>query len=347
MLDNVFVTKIKKIGIFVLAFTLLFVLFFYSLKYTLPFVLGFLIALSTKRFNRFLQKKLKISAGVSSIVTTTIIFTILGIIVTLVIYKVTSESILLLSKIPSIDNMVVYIDKLIIKITEMVGQVDPLVVSKAYEYLETLGSQLLDVTIRVLNTILSAVISLPSVLLIAVITFIATFMFSKDFRLFSGNFYSIFSSEGKSKMKSIIEEGIAMIIGYAKAYSLVVFITFMEVLVGLSILRVDFAVILSILCAILDILPVIGIVLVFIPLVIYNFYIGKSMIAIGLIVLYLVVTVVRQIIEPKLVSQTLDIHPLMILAAIFIGLNLSGFIGMIYFIALMVAYKVLVKVKVI
>ena len=137
-----------------------------------------------------------------------------------------------------------------------------------------------------------------------------------------------------------------MTVGYVKAYSLVVFITFAQVLVGFSLLKIDFAVILSIVCALFDILPVIGMILIFIPLIIYNFIIGESFVAIGLIVLFLVVTVVRQIIEPKIVSQTLDIHPLMILAAIFIGLKVSGFLGMIYFISLLVGYKVLDKVKV-
>ena len=346
MLDTVFITKLKRTGIFILVFTLLFVLFFYTLRYTLPFVLGFFIALTTKRFNFFLQKRLKISSGISAIITTTIVFVILTFIVTLVIYKVTSESILLLAKIPSIDSMVVYIDKLFVEITEIVGQIDPVVVSKIYGYLQTLLSQLVNITIKALNTVLSAVLSLPSVLLIAVITFIATYLFSKDLKVFSGRFYSVFSTDGKSKMENIIKEGISMTIGYAKAYSLVVFITFVQVLIGFSLLKIDFAVILSIICALFDILPVIGMILIFIPLIIYNFVIGKSFVAIGLIVLFLVVTVVRQIIEPKIVSQTLDIHPLMILAAIFIGLKVSGFVGMIYFIALLVGYKVLAKVKV-
>lgn len=347
MLDSIFVTKLKKIGIFVVIFTLLFALFFFTLKYTLPFVLGLLIALSTKKFNLFLQKRLKISSGISSIITTTIVFSILGTIITLIVYKATSESILLLARMPSIEIISVYIDKLLIDITELIGQIDPVVVNKIYEYLQALLSQVLSIAGGILNSILSVVISLPTMFLIAVITFIATYLISKDYRLFSNSFYSIFSKDGKSKMRSIIESSISMTIGYAKAYSIVVFITFVEVLIGLSILNINYALIISILCAIFDMLPIIGMIMIFIPIILYNFYIGKSIVAIGVIVLFIVVTVVRQIIEPKIVSQTLDLHPLLILAAIFIGLKVSGVIGMIYFIALLVAYKVLVKVEVI
>lgn len=347
MLDKMFLIRLKKIGIFVVIFTVLFILFFLTLKFTLPFVLGFTIALSTKSFNQFLQKKLKMSAGLSSIITTTIVFSILGVIVTLAIYKATSETVLLLSKMPNIDSISKYIDMLIKEITEIIGQIDPFVVQKLYEYLNTILTQLLSISIRVLNTLLSYIISLPAVLLIAVITFLATYLFSKDLRQFSNKFYGVFSKEGETKMRSIVESSIAMTIGYAKAYLLLVFITFVIVFIGFLLLDIDFALILGFLCAALDILPVVGMIIIFIPLIIYHLFAGNTLTAILLAVLFLFIQVARQAIQPKVLSQTLDIHPLLILAAIFIGVSVSGVLGMIYFIALLVAYKVLEKVNVI
>lgn len=347
MLDKMFLIRLKKIGIFVVIFTVLFILFFLTLKFTLPFVLGFTIALSTKSFNQFLQKKLKMSAGLSSIITTTIVFSILGVIVTLAIYKATSETVLLLSKMPNIDSISKYIDMLIKEITEIIGQIDPFVVQKLYEYLNTILTQLLSISIRVLNTLLSYIISLPAVLLIAVITFLATYLFSKDLRQFSNKFYGVFSKEGETKMRSIVESSIAMTIGYAKAYLLLVFITFVIVFIGFLLLDIDFALILGFLCAVLDILPVVGMIIIFIPLITYHLFAGNTFTAILLAVLFLFIQVARQAIQPKVLSQTLDIHPLLILAAIFIGVSVSGVLGMIYFIALLVAYKVLEKVNVI
>jgi sporulation integral membrane protein YtvI len=347
MLDKLYINKFKKFGIFLVSFTILFVLFFLTLKYTVPFVLGFIIALSTKRANLFLQRKLKISSGLSSIITTSIVFAVLGVVIILLVYKATAETILLLSKIPSIDNLSLYIEKFLLEITDIIGQIDPKVVNKLYEYLQTLLSGLLGIGIRVLNKILSIVLSLPSMFIIAIISFIATYFISKDYSLFSSKFYSIFSSEGKIKMKSIVESSISMTIGYAKAYMIVLFITFVQTFIGFSLLNINYSLILSIICAVLDLLPVVGTIMIYIPLIIYNFYIGRTFIAIGLIILYLFITIMRQIIEPKIVSTTLDLHPILTLAAIFIGLKVSGFVGMIYFISLLVAYKVLVKVNVI
>ena len=248
---------------------------------------------------------------------------------------------------PNIDSISNYIDMLIKEITEIIGQIDPFVVQKLYEYLNTILTQLLSISIRVLNTLLSYIISLPAVLLIAVITFLATYLFSKDLRQFSNKFYGVFSKEGETKMRSIVESSIAMTIGYAKAYLLLVFITFVIVFIGFLLLDIDFALILGFLCAVLDILPVVGMIIIFIPLIIYHLFAGNTLTAILLAVLFLFIQVARQAIQPKVLSQTLDIHPLLILAAIFIGVSVSGVLGMIYFIALLVAYKVLEKVNVI
>ena len=123
-------------------------------------------------------------------------------------------------------------------------------------------------------------------------------------------------------------------------------ITFIETLIGFLILGIDYALILSFLAAFMDVLPIIGVSVVYIPLAIYHFLIGNTFIGIGILVLLVLVTVVRQILEPKLISTTLDIHPILTLAAIFIGIKVYGFIGMIYLITLIIFYKILEKSQV-
>lgn len=346
MLDKLFTIKLRRTIIYAIIFTLLFVVFTKTLRYTLPFVLALVIALSTKKFNLYLQKKLKMSNGLASIITTTLVFTVLIVLLTLIVYKLTSEAILLITRIPSLDSMTDYINIFLNKLTELMGQIDEGVIVRIYTYLETLLRQVITRTGKIINGLITTVIKIPNVLLVFVITFIATYIISKDYSIFNQNFYSIFSDDGKEKMRNIIQSAIDMTIGYIKAYALVVFITFMQVLIGFLIFKIDFAFILSVLCAFLDLLPIVGIIIIFIPLIVYNFIIGNNFVAIGLIVLFILVQVVRQIIEPKIVSTTIDVHPLLILASIFIGLKLNGFVGMIYFIALIVGYKILVKVNV-
>ena len=84
-----------------------------------------------------------------------------------------------------------------------------------------------------------------------------------------------------------------------------------------------------VLCGVLDILPYVGTIIVFIPIIIYNIIMKKFLIAFGLICLYLLVQVLREILEAKFLSSKLEIHPLVILLSLYIGINLFGILGIV------------------
>lgn len=98
---------------------------------------------------------------------------------------------------------------------------------------------------------------------------------------------------------------------------------------GFLILEIDNAVFLGVLCGILDILPYVGTVLVFLPLVIYKIYLKQYVIAVGLVFLYVLLQFSRQLMETKFMSNKLNIHPLMILLSLYIGGKIFGIIGLI------------------
>lgn len=112
-----------------------------------------------------------------------------------------------------------------------------------------------------------------------------------------------------------------------KIQGLLVMISTMEIMIGFFILKVPNFFILSIVCGILDILPYVGTIIVFIPIIIYNIIMKNFLIAFGLICLYILVQVIREILEAKFLSSTLEIHPLVILLSIYIGVNLFGLLG--------------------
>ena len=104
-------------------------------------------------------------------------------------------------------------------------------------------------------------------------------------------------------------------------------ITFIELLIGLFILRIDYALLLSAVIALLDMLPIIGTGTVLVPWSIYEFISGDLYIGVGLLILYLIITVFRNIIEPRIIGKQMGLHPLIALISVFIGLKLMGFIG--------------------
>jgi len=93
-------------------------------------------------------------------------------------------------------------------------------------------------------------------------------------------------------------------------------------------------------------MPVLGPGTVLIPTGTIFIISGDYIRGIGIYATYLVILVVRQILEPKVVSSSLGIYPLAVIIAIFVGLKAFGFIGMIFTLFLVVFYVVLQKVGV-
>ena len=119
-----------------------------------------------------------------------------------------------------------------------------------------------------------------------------------------------------------------------KSYTTIIFITFAEVAIGLNVMQMfdiykgSHVIVISILIALLDILPVFGTGTVLIPWAVYSFIMGDTPFAIGLIVMYVLISVIRQVIEPHLVAMNVGVHPILTLAGMYIGIQLFGVIGL-------------------
>ena len=120
----------------------------------------------------------------------------------------------------------------------------------------------------------------------------------------------------------------------AKAYLLLILITFTEMMLGLGLLKITglydggYIFIISLITAIVDILPVLGTGTILIPWGIWSLLTGKIGFGIGIIVLYVIITVIRQTIEPKLVASQLGLPAFVTIIAMYLGTQLFGFIGL-------------------
>ena len=99
--------------------------------------------------------------------------------------------------------------------------------------------------------------------------------------------------------------------------------------IGFTLLRVDRPIFLAIFGAIIDILPYVGTIIVFIPIIIYNIIMKNYFMAIGFILLYMILTIIKEILEAKFLSNKLELHPLIVFLSIYIGVNIFGLLGMI------------------
>ena len=104
-------------------------------------------------------------------------------------------------------------------------------------------------------------------------------------------------------------------------------LTFFELTIGLHILGIENALVIAFLIAIFDVLPVLGTGGIMLPWILISFLNNQVKTGVGLLILYLVITGIRNIIEPKIVGKQIGLHPLLMLMCMYLGARLFGFLG--------------------
>ena len=109
---------------------------------------------------------------------------------------------------------------------------------------------------------------------------------------------------------------------------MIISITFFELLAGFFLMRQPYALVLALLIAIVDALPILGVGTVLVPWAVICLFSGETGMAISLCVLYGVILVVRNVVEPRIVGGQLGLHPFVALLCIYFGYRIAGFAGM-------------------
>jgi len=343
--------KVDKISIFFVIYTFVFVIFFETIDYTLPFVIALILASLLKLPTRYLMKKFKIKNTIASLFTTTIFFTLIVILLSLITATIASESIQLGKTIQTY----VTLNKNIIlnffsNLQNYYKNLDPSIINNIESNITSYITKFINVgmnsSTKIFSQTLSLVSIIPYALMVLLFTILTTYFFTKDLSSTNRKKFILIAPKSEDRIRYIFDEAKKMLKNYLLSYLLIITITFLETLFVFLIFRVKYAVTLSILCGIFDLLPILGIGSIYLPLIIIFFFSNNIIAALGLLISYIIITIVRQIIEPKIVSSSLGIHPVAVLASIFIGLKANGIAGMLFCMFFLVFYNILKKVKV-
>lgn len=174
----------------------------------------------------------------------------------------------------------------------------------------------------------SLITSVPNFFISVVICVIASFFIMIDYDKITDYALGMMNDEIKYyylEIKSFLVNKVFIII---KAYLKIMTITFVELFIGFTIIGLDNAFVIALSIAIFDILPVFGTGGIMIPWIIICLLQQKFILGLELFVIYIVVTIIRNIIEPKIVGAELGLHPLVILASMLIGVRFFGVLGL-------------------
>ena len=181
--------------------------------------------------------------------------------------------------------------------------------------------------------VISTASRIPSILISIVVTVVLSCFMTADYDIITRFVYCQFPKEKRkdlTRAKQLLKLNLGKM---AKAYALIMVVTFTEVFIGLTILKMiglfnsSYIAVIAVVTSIVDVIPVLGTGTIVLPWAAYSLIVGDYGMAIGLLILYATVTVIRQIVEPKLVAGQLGLPPFVTLIAMYLGLKIIGVLG--------------------
>jgi sporulation integral membrane protein YtvI len=177
--------------------------------------------------------------------------------------------------------------------------------------------------------LLTATVSLlPGLFAFIMIAAIATYLISSDRYLIKEFLYRFLSLNTQSKTTKIFNQLVKILLGFLRAYLILISITAVLTMILLQILGVDYVLTIGMIVGFLDMLPILGPGLLFVPWIFIEFMLGHTKLGIGLLTIYLFISLVRQFTEPKIIGENIGLHPLITLMALYFGLKLWGGVGL-------------------
>lgn len=334
-------------------------LFYLAIKYALgivwPFVVAFFLAMLLQRPVNFLSTKTPLKRGISSVIMVLFVLVIVGSILGLIIGRIVIE-------------LKGFFDYLLIKMEDAPAFVDQIQawLSDTFSFLpKSLHESIMTATENFLNrlmgieakasadaiqaesngidfSLLSSPLGavwgtakqIPMIAVGVLVCVVSCCFMTTDYRTLRDMILSQLSQKRQSAVIRTKQVTFSTLGKMGKAYSIILFVTFMEMLLGLSFLKLihvydsGYIFAIAFITAVVDIIPVLGTGTILIPWALWSLFTGDVGLGIGLLVVYAIISVIRQVIEPKLVASQLGLPPFVTIMAMYIGSQLFGFIGL-------------------
>lgn len=304
------------------------------ISFFMPFVIAFFISSIANPIVRFMEKKIKIARKYSSVI---MIVLVLGAIVG-VLYLLGS---FLVKQVLNLydDRFVIYNElvTLLDNFTDNLGGVFAMLPIGLQENLNNLQDSLASwaesfltgIELPGISAVGSYVGNVVDVIFVSIITILAAYFLTAERDNMADWLSRVMPESVKKYYKMIVDSFKKAVGGYFKAQFKIMIILVIIMFIGFEILDISYSFLLAFVIAFLDFLPVFGTGAVFWPWLVVDIVVGDYKQAIFLGIMYLVCQLVKQILQPKMVGDSVGINPLAALLYMFVGYRLGGIIGMI------------------
>ncbi|MDN5326950.1 MAG: hypothetical protein PWP41_1646 [Moorella sp. (in: firmicutes)] len=297
----------------------------------LPFALAALLAAIIDPAVNLLEEKLKIGRGWAVITTLLLVLAIMGVALFYLLANLIVELESLVLNLPAqARSLGAILQDYFYRLQGFYfgGNLPPDILSSFQSLLNNAVNVLKGILTQIVQVLVIIVSSLPDLFIFVIITLVATYFFSRDKELILRTLLRVMPAGWRERTSRVFNSLGQAIIGYLRAEILLISLQMTQSVLGLLILKVDYALTLAFLIGLADLLPIVGPGTVFIPWIIIEFILGHYGLGLALLILYAFIIILRQVLQPKLVAVNLGLHPLTTLIALYAGLKLLGVVGL-------------------
>ena len=303
----------------------------YLIPYTAPFIIAWVIASLLQKIVKWLNERLQMKRGIGTMLSMVVVLSALGWGMTTIVRKVFIQANNLYQKIPLFREDIL---EMFNNISDKTRHLFSALPFKSVVSLEKVVDQLLQNLATFLGSFLSkgsinVVSKLPNILFFTIITLLSIFFMTRDYNKIAKFINAQVPVSMAGKMRMLKVDLIKALGGYVRTQLILMCITSTICIVGFLVLRIHNGIVLAFAVGIFDALPMFGSGAILIPWALYNVILGQYSVGLGLGAIYALIVVIRQTIEPRVLSNQIGVYTLVTLMAMYIGFKFIGVLGLI------------------
>lgn len=305
-----------------------------AIVFFMPFVIGWCISAIAAPVVNWLEKHFKIVKKLGSALIVVLVIGLIVLLIYLAVSRLVTEVGDLLKNIPDLYEQLANglsqigqsMSGLFARLPEEVRSGFQTMMSNLNEYMGDLISKIGEPTVTAAGNL---AMRLPFFLVSVLVSVISAYFFTVERDEVLSWAKKVMPQAVVKRMTLVMDNLRYAVGGYFKAQFKIMGVVFLILMVGLALLRINYFALIAFLIAFLDFLPFFGTGTAMIPWALYKFLVGDYKTAILLFVIYAVTQLVRQILQPKLVADSMGMNPLVTLLLLYVGYRVSSVLGLI------------------
>ncbi|WP_028561961.1 sporulation integral membrane protein YtvI [Paenibacillus pinihumi] len=293
-----------------------------------PFLLALVVAIFMEPLILMLMRSFRLPRFIAATLTSTVFTVVLIGLMVLLGVKVVAELIDFWNKVPQyVGDANLFVQDTIADIELYYTSLSSDTKSQLQNWISTFSNSISSLVTSISTSFVTFAKGIPGLFIFFIVFLVAVYLFSYSLHTLKDTFLTLFESKSRQQVDNVLSSLRRSIFGFLRSQLILSLMTYVITLVGLLFLDLKYPLAIALLIVCVDLLPILGTGAILIPWAAYLLGTGDTYTGAGLVVLFLLITIFRRVVEPKILGDAVGIGALSALISLYVGFKLVGVIG--------------------